>query len=188
MYRLPRAAKLAFVLSLSLLSACGFQLRGTAHIDEALQIMSVSGADRSYVDALARALENSGVAINASAPYQIDVLAVNRDTAQQTQAVGQMFEQDATLRVTYQLVTNTGLALFTPMQLQRTRTLTLSQATPNISSAEQNIVFAELQDELIAATLRYLQSLSQQRLDIELARAKTALARQKAKQQETATP
>ena len=62
-----------------LLSACGFQLRGTGHTELAIKDLDISARDAYGETArkLRQILENSGVNIHSGAPYKLILLSEN---------------------------------------------------------------------------------------------------------------
>lgn len=173
-YTFRSANMLALLLFTSLLTACGFHLRGTMSGDSEIRQLSVVGNDPVYIRHLSRALERSGIAISDRAQWRIHIISVERDVTQQTVATAGTFEQRIVMSVTYQLQTSSGLPLFSPVQLTRERYLTQNQDTPNATESEQSIILSELRQELIATTLGRIHSLSKAELTGEAERVEAA--------------
>ncbi len=165
---------LTLLLLTSLLTACGFHLRGEAGTGSDLKQLAVSGNDPVYIRYLSRAMERSGINISAQAPWRINIIRVERDVDEQTAASAGYFEQRVAMTVVYQLQTSSGLPLFAPVELTRERYITQNQDTPNASESEQSIILSELRQELIATTLRRVHSLSEAELAAEVEKAKAA--------------
>ncbi|USE37881.1 hypothetical protein [Endozoicomonas sp. SCSIO W0465] len=167
---------LALLLLTSLLAACGFHLRGAMSTGGEIRQLSVTGNDPVYQRYLSRAMERSGINISdQTAPWQINIVNVEREVDQQTVASAGYFEQRIAMNVVYQLQTSSGLPLFSPVQLSRERYITQNQDAPNAAESEQSIILAELQQELIATTLRRIHNLSEAELSEEAQRARDAL-------------
>ncbi len=163
---------LTLLLLTSLLTACGFHLRGEMGTSSDPKQLSVSGNDPIYIRYLSRAMERSGIDISIKAPWRINVIRVERDVDQMTVASAGYFEQRIAMSVVYQLETSSGLSLFGPVELTRERHLTQNQDTPNASESEQAIILSELRQELIATTLRKIHSLSETELTAEAEKAR----------------
>ncbi|WP_257285584.1 hypothetical protein [Endozoicomonas sp. SESOKO1] len=165
----------ALLLLTSLLTACGFHLRGEMSTASEISQLSVTGDDPVYINYLSRAMERSGINISGqTAPWQIHIVSVERDVDQQTVASAGYFEQRIAMNVVYQLRTASGLPLFSPVQLTRERYITQSQDAPNAAESEQSIILSELQQELIATTLRRIHNLSLAELSEEARRVRNA--------------
>ena len=159
------------VLFTSLLTACGFQLRGQMDIASELSELSVSGPDRVFVRDLRRALTLSGISMNDHAPYRLVITRINQDSGQRSQSSAGSYERLLTLRVTYRLETDDGLKLFTPMELSNERFFTQNQNQSNASSNEERIIFNELRQDIISSTVRRVAAMSGDALRQEAERA-----------------
>ena len=151
---------LTLLLFTSLLTACGFHLRGQEGVGKSsgVKALAVSGSPATYVYDLTRVLKLNGMDVTEQAPWRLQILRLENETDQQT-AAGAV-EQRVALKVVYQLQTADGLALSPPTELRRERFLNKREDTANARTAEQDIVLAELQQELLTATLHRLQGLS----------------------------
>ena len=155
-----KRAILPLLLITSLLTACGFQLRGQMDIASELSELSVTGPDRVFVRELRKALSLTGISINDDAPYHLVVTRIKQDTGQRTHSSAGSYEQLLTLKVTYQLETDDGLKLFTPMELSNERYFTRNQNQSNASSNEERIIFNELRQDIINTTVRRVAAMS----------------------------
>ena len=169
---LQRRAILPLLLITSLLTACGFQLRGQTDIASELSELSVTGSDRTFVRDLRRALSLTGTSTNDDAPYRLVVTRINQDTGQRSQSSAGSYERLLTLTVTYQLETDDGLKLFTPMELSSERFFTQNQNQSNASSNEERIIFNELRQDIINTTVRQVAAMSGDSLRQEVRRAR----------------
>ncbi len=169
---------LTIVLLTSLLTACGFHLRGQVvggNNNSGVKALAVFGGSAAYLRDLSRAIKQNGINVTEQAPWQLRVLHLEEETDRQTTA--RASEQRVALKVVYQLQTSEGLALFAPVTLTKERFLNKHEETTNAREAEQKIDLAELRQELITETLRRLSRLSDADLIKE---AKEARQRQKA--------
>ncbi|MCW7554398.1 hypothetical protein NX722_17580 [Endozoicomonas gorgoniicola] len=167
-----KRAILPLLLITSLLTACGFQLRGQMDIASELSELSVTGSDRTFVRDLRRALSLTGISINDDAPYHLVVTRIKQDTGQRTHSSAGSYEQLLTLKVTYQLETSDGLKLFTPMELSNERYFTRNQNQSNASSNEERIIFNELRQDIINTTVRRVAAMSGASLQQEAERVR----------------
>ena len=170
--RIRLATIIPLLLMTSLLTACGFQLRGKMDLNSDLSRIAVAGSDIQYVRDLSKALNNNGIAVIDTAAYRLKLLQVERQTSNQTQPTAGRHERQLTLTVTYQLETNDGLPLFGPMPLSNSRYISYDQNQTNAAESEENIAFKELTQELIYTTVRRVAGMSQVKLEAEVARAR----------------
>lgn len=170
-YPLRSARILVLLLTTSLIAACGFHLRGSLNSNSDIRELAVSGQDPDYIRYFSRALERSGVSVTDLAPWRVNILRVERSAQQQGVDVGGLFEQRIAISVVYQLQTDSDLPLFSEVTLTRERFVTQSENAPNAAESEQSIIFSELREELIAAMLRQLFSLSEATLVNEAEKA-----------------
>ena len=170
-YPLRSARILVLLLTTSLIAACGFHLRGSLNSNSDIRELAVSGQDTDYIRYFSRTLERSGVSVTDLAPWRVNILQVERSAQQQGVDVGGLFEQRIAISVVYQLQTDSGLPLFSEVTLTRERFVTQSENAANAAESEQSVIFSELREELIAAMLRQLFSLSEATLANEAEKA-----------------
>ena len=170
--QLKKSAILPLLLITSLLTACGFQLRGQMDIASELSELSVIGGDRSYARDLRKALGLTGINTDDNAPYRLVITDINQDTGQRSQSSAGSYERLLTFTVTYQLETDDGLKLFTPMTLSNERFFTQNQNQSNASSNEERIIFKELRQDLIMTSVRRIAAMSGDTLKQEAERAR----------------
>lgn len=170
--RLHKNSLLPLLLITSLLSACGFQLRGQADIASDLAQLSVTGSDLSFTRDLRRALSNTGIEIRDDAPYRLRLVSLDQDSGQRSRSSAGSYERLLTLTATYQLETNDGLLLFDPMTLGNERYVTQDQNQTNAAQNEERIIFHELRQDLIMTTVRRVAGISGESLRQETERAR----------------
>ncbi|WP_257295300.1 hypothetical protein [Endozoicomonas sp. YOMI1] len=173
-YPFRSVSMLTLLLLTSLLTACGFHLRGEMSTDSEIRQLSVTGNDPVYIRYLSKAMERSGIDISETAPWRINIIRVERDIDQQTVASAGYFEQRIAMHVVYQLQTSSGLPLFSAVQLTRERYITQNQDAPNAAESEQAIILSELQQELVATTQRRIHNLSEAELSAAAEKARAA--------------
>ncbi len=165
-------AILPLLLLISLLTACGFQLRGQLDIASEVSQLAISGGDLSYVRQLSQALQNNGIEISDNAPYRLQVLDVTQDSDNQARATAGYNEHLLSLKITYRLETADGLQLFEPFKLSSERYITLDQNQVNAGFSEEDINFKELKQDLINTTVRRIGGISGDKLREEEARVR----------------
>ena len=170
--QLKKGAILPLLLVVSLLTACGFQLRGQMDISSELTELSVSGGDRDFTRDLRKALAMTGINIHDNASYRLIVVDVDQNIGQRSQSSAGSYERLLTLNVTYQMETDDGLKLFLPMTISTERFFTQNQNQSNASSNEERIIFRELRQDLISTTVRRVAAMSGEALRQEAERAR----------------
>lgn len=168
-----RPAALFLLLTLSsLLTACGFHLRGQMEVPSELAQLAVSGGNPDIVRLLSRSLESTGIRITNIAPYRLHILDAQQNNGQQTQASAGYYEKRLSMSIVYQLETADHLPLYQPIELSRERYMTWNQNQANAGESEERIIFRELRQELIATTVRRVASISSEALEAEAERAR----------------
>ena len=182
----PRSVTLPVLMLFltSLLTACGFHLRGQINTENGLKTLGLSGQTSLFSRSLNRTLQSNGIEISDSAPYQVHIVAVEDLSQQDSVASAGNYEHSVRLSVTYQWQTLSGLPLFQPITLTRERHMTFNENTTNASDSEKAVVLRELQQELIAAMTRRITSLSEPDLDAAAQKAR-ALEQARQKQQQS---
>lgn len=170
-----------------LLSACGFQLRGTGQSDLSLRELDVS-ARNAYGDTvkqLRQALENDGVAVRSSAPYRLTLTREEENQRAATYAGGSRsadYELTTVLNYTIAGLNNAEL-LSDKVTVRRVYTRDGNNVTGGDQEAAQ--VRKEMRRDLIQAMIVRLQLLTPARLD-ELQKDADARARAQAQALEDA--
>ena len=170
--RIRLAVILPLLLVISLLSACGFQLRGKMDIASEVSQLAVAGNDRIFVRDLTRALSNNGIQVTDLAAYRLRVLSVNQETGNQSSSSSGNYERLITLKVTYQLETHDGLLLFAPVELTNERYINQNPNQSNAAQSEIDINFKELRQDMIYNTVRRTASIPGAKLEAETHRVR----------------
>ena len=170
--RIHLATILPLLWIISLLTACGFQLRGTMDLNSDLTRIAIAGHDAQYVRQLTKALNNNGITVAETAEYRLRIVKLEKKTGQQTQSSAGRYERELTLTATYQLETNDQLTLFSPIKLSNFRFISYNQNQTNSAQSEENIAYKELTQELIYTTVRRIAGISGTQLETERLRAR----------------
>ena len=168
------AAILPLLLIISLLTACGFQLRGNLDIASEVSRIAVSGTDRGYIRDLIRSLNKNGIQVTELAPYHLRILDIQQETSEQNYSATGVFERQLTLNVTYQLETDDGLPLYTPVEMSNERNITLNQNQSNAAQTEIDLTFKEMRRDMIYNTVRRIAGISGAKLEAEVDRVRSA--------------
>ena len=163
---------LPLILVTSLLTACGFQLRGKMDIASEVAQLAVSGSDLTYVRDLRRTLTRTGIEVTDTAPYRLRLINLERVTGERNLASAGRYEQLLTLNATYQLETSDGLPLFDVIRQSSERSVSQDRNQANAARNEESIIFNELRQELLMNTVRRIASLSGDALRREEERAR----------------
>jgi len=150
-----------------LLSACGFQLRGTGTTELAIKELDLSARDAygDTVKLLRQTLENSGVKVYSGAPYKL-VLASEQQSQRSLSyaGAGRSAEYELTNVLSYEIRGNNGLSLLDDkLQVQK---VYLHDGN-NITGSDQESVEVrgEMRRELVQRMMLRLQQLSPAQLD-----------------------
>ncbi len=171
-HRFRLATIMSMLLMTSLLTACGFHLRGQMELKSDLTRLAITGSDTGFIHDLSKALSHSGITVVDTAAYRLRVIGLARDTGNETQPTAGRNERQLVLTMTYQLETSDGLALFNPVPLSYSRYISYDQNQVNAAQSEENLVYKELSQELVHTTVRRVAAITQERLDTEVARAR----------------
>ncbi|MGC5701825.1 hypothetical protein J4P02_16620 [Pseudomonas sp. NFXW11] len=170
-----------------LLSACGFQLRGTGTQELTIKELDLSARDAygPTVKMLEQQLENSGVRVHAGAPYKLVLL--NEENAQRTLSYtggGASAEYEVSTILRYEILTHDNLHLLNDkLEVQKVFLHDGNNITG--SSQEASETYKEMRRDLIQRMLIRLQLLTPQQLD-ELSATAEAKARAEAQALEAA--
>lgn len=148
----PRQLLRCAVLGASLLlSACGFHLRGSGVDNFKLDELHVSAQNnngpthREVMDAL----RSSGVAINSSAPYHLQLLDESRNQrALSHSSRSGPAEYEVRRQLTFQIVNSAGQPLIGPETLSTQRAYVRDRDNVTGSSEEQALLQREMGEDL----------------------------------------
>lgn len=162
-----------------LLSACGFQLRGTGTNELSIKEMNVTARDAygPTVVQLRRSLENSGVRVGAGAPYTLDL--IDERASQRTASYSgsaRSAEYELTSALQYEIRGQNNLALLDDkIEVQKTYVHDGNNLTGSDQEADQ--VRREMRNELVQRMMLRLQQITPAELDqLQVAAAARAKA------------
>lgn len=163
----------------SLLTACGFHLRGKIDVASEISHLSVSGNNIPYIRALKAALGSAGISISPDADYQLNLISLEKNSGRLTSASAGRYERTLTIKASYQLQTRDGIKLFAPIELSNERYMYMDKNQLNAAQSEENYLFKQLERELISTTVRRVAGISSDALIKEETRARAALEAEK---------
>ncbi len=162
MKRMQRILSPVLVTVLALMiSACGFQLRGTANIASDLKHLSVEGNERAFQRMLTHRLELTGIDISGAAPYKVEVLSLNHEEKAVSSSGGTIVtDYEITATLTWQLVDEAGLVLIPAEELVQYGTYQRQADEYNASQNAGLMARNELHQNLSMALTRRIAALS----------------------------
>ena len=142
------------------LSACGFQLRGTGQISSHVDMLHVTAVNAygEFVQKLETALQRAGVSMEddkSLAPFSLHIIGEkNTRRAATTTSRITVAEYELRLLVEFQLENRAGDLIIPPSSLVTERVYALDQANLAGSNEEEELLKAEMQDEIIEQIIR----------------------------------
>lgn len=160
-----RCVTLLLLASLSLLAACGFQLRGSGQ-QATLPFQSVYlgvGENSSLGTELKRYLRASDVAVvkdKAGAEASVEVLTESRQKAiLSLNTQGRVRENSLTYRVTFQVRNKAGALLLAPTEITLKRDISFNESQVIAKEKEEELLYRDMQSDLVQQILRRLAAL-----------------------------
>ncbi|HLU02306.1 MAG TPA: LPS assembly lipoprotein LptE [Advenella sp.] len=160
--RWHQALLAAFLLSL-VLAGCGFKLRGEKPLPFTTMYTNIESNSR-FGAYLRRSLKASSPSLqfvdNASAAQvtlsQLERVQSQREVSLNSQ--GQVEEYELTLRLTFQLVSNSGQLLIPPSTLTSTRTLPYDEANSQAKAQEMITLYQDMEAQMVGQLVRRISS------------------------------
>lgn len=150
--------------AVSLTSACGWHLQGTARLPEVMSVTYIESSDR-YTDfnrVLRESLEASGARVTSDKSRATAVLRIRKDQSGQrvlsVSARNTPEEYEVFYSVEYSVESTTG-ELIAPQQLERTRDYSYDERAVLAKQREQGILREALARDLAGLVIRRLASL-----------------------------
>ncbi len=150
---------LTMIALLTLVSGCGFQLRGVIAIPDQLKVLHLKGNNTSALyQAVEQYLQSSGVELVDSpeqAPYQIELLNEKldrRSASLNSRAKIEEYELRTTL--TYTVRDDKGETLIKPTQIFTERTYGYDENNVNATTAEEVLLRQEMRENLAGQLVR----------------------------------
>jgi LPS-assembly lipoprotein len=160
-----RCVTLLLLASLSLLAACGFQLRGSGQ-QAMLPFKSLYlgvGDNSSLGTELKRYLRASDVAVvtdKAAAEASVEVLTELRQKAiLSLNTQGRVREYSLTYRMTFQVRNKTGALLLAPTDITLKRDISFNESQVIAKEKEEELLYRDMQSDLVQQILRRLAAL-----------------------------
>jgi LPS-assembly lipoprotein len=159
-----RVFRIACVLALCSLCACGWRLQGTAQLPEIMAVTYLQSADRftEFDRALREALTASGVRLTEErAPATATVRILKDETGQRVLSVSARNtpEEYAVFYAVEYSVSSGGAELIEPQRLELSRDYSYDETAVLAKQREQAVLRAALARELAAQVVRRLASL-----------------------------
>lgn len=140
------------------LSACGFQLRGSADLAEPLRQLTLVTPERSrsqLAPVLRRQLEANGVSVNHGSGYVLQILSEQRSRREATLgANADIDEYELTTRVNF-LVKDTQGEIVLDRTLQAERIYDYDTNKETASNAQEAQLYLEMDQQLASQILRF---------------------------------
>ena len=154
---LRRAFSLAGLLSLTVLSACGFQLRGQYTLPFSSVFVSTPGGSVVATE-LRRELANIPTKLMPSAKdadAQLNIIEDRRDRQiLSLSGAGRVREYDLRLRVVYQLVDTKGGVFIPTSEIQLSRILSYKDSLIIAKQQEEALLYQDMERDAVGQILR----------------------------------
>ena len=149
---------------LTLITACGFHLRGDLPLAPPLQSMYIQSSDPygTLVKELEQSLKMSGVKLAATPPAAQTVLVILHDEPTQkllsVSGTQQTRQYQLTVTVTFEVNTPSGRTIVPPQALAESRVITIQSNQILGSSNEANLYYQQMRRTLASSMLYRLSS------------------------------
>ncbi|MCX4026006.1 hypothetical protein H0A36_17970 [Endozoicomonas sp. SM1973] len=174
------------VMAATLMTGCGFQLRGLVEVAPLLSTLKVTTPDNysQFSRKLVHSLEANNISVSDQAPYTLKVLS-NEQERKVASFSGNAQAAEYRVRLTnkYQLENRSGLVIIGPFKAQAERVFLHEPNNAAASASEERLITEELDKDIIRQIQLRLAALSN--TDIENAEAEAEakkLAEEKKKQ------
>jgi LPS-assembly lipoprotein len=158
-YKWPGARAYAAIASVSLLAACGFQLRGDVVIPFR-DIYIAAPANSPVAADLTRKLQATNTKLAASAGVADGRLAIVDEFRDKIilslSAAGRVIEYQLRLRVAYQLTDTKGAVLIERSEVNLLRNMSYDDAFVLAKAQEEALLFKDMQNDVVQQILRRL--------------------------------
>ena len=151
---------LIFTISLSLLTGCGFHLRGIIDLPDSLSTLHVKAPQVELRDDLSNALETSGATVVNHATA--DSATISIDRAQYRREVRTVDERGKStgyilfLEVDYSVIDSKGVTLVDKTRTTARRDYTFDETQALVAQRQEEILREELREDVSQAILRRL--------------------------------
>ena len=149
---------LVFLLTASLVTGCGFHLRGTINLPDSIKSVAISSPDIKLQDTLADSLESNKIEIVSSptsttAQIRIDSAEFSREV-RTIDTRGKSTGYVLILRVSYDVVDGAGNELVKPSQVTARRDYNFDQEQLLSATREEELLHDEMREEAAQGILR----------------------------------
>lgn len=156
-------ALLAALLLSMVLAGCGFKLRGEKPLPFTTMYTNIESNSRfgAYLRRSLKASSPSLQFVDDQATAQVVLLQLDRVQSQREvslNAQGQVEEYELTLRLTFQLVTNSGQLLIPPSTLTSTRILPYDEANSQAKAQEMVTLYQDMEAQMVGQLVRRISS------------------------------
>ncbi|WP_027328587.1 LPS assembly lipoprotein LptE [Marinimicrobium agarilyticum] len=159
-YRLP----VILLVILSLVAACGWQLRGTVALSSLTDTLHITGQDTygPLLTELRNRLQADDITLTdtpSEARYTLDI--VQEQTEKRVAALGSdalAGAYELTLTAQFNVLDSRGIPIASRLTSQITRSYNASAASAGSSSQEEMLLLSEMREELAQQILRQLQA------------------------------
>jgi LPS-assembly lipoprotein len=151
---------LLILTCLSLVSGCGFALRGSVNLSDSLSSIAIIGDDPDLVDELTDALETSGANVTSvddksAAVLQLTETEFKREV-RTTDANGLATSYDLRYRVGYDVRTSSGSELQINQRIVQKRVLEYDPLQQLQAQEEEEFLREDMREEIVLQILRRL--------------------------------
>ncbi|MDP0562847.1 MAG: hypothetical protein QS721_11200 [Candidatus Endonucleobacter sp. (ex Gigantidas childressi)] len=184
-YRLLLRISLPLLCAISLLTACGFHLRGKVNTNSEIAALSISGSDQGFIRQLKRAMNDADIQVTESASFRIKIVQLQQSAGESIH--GSVGHYDTLLKqsILYQLETYDNLPLFPPVGIVVERHISQDQNLASVSQPIESITYEELRQDLIFRMVSIVTRMSIEKLKEEEASVRAELSLKKKRQLQT---
>ncbi|MCG8317185.1 MAG: hypothetical protein MI976_28530 [Pseudomonadales bacterium] len=153
------------IITLVLLSSCGFQLRGSLEIPDSYQQLSLKANPKSnFTKALIEQLQINNIDIVEDAPYQLVIVSdENEKRTVSYNSRGKSAENEVIKRISFALKDTTNkLSVLPSKTLQARRTYLFDDTKVSAMKEQEKLIREELEYSLAIKLLMHLQEKPQQ--------------------------
>jgi LPS-assembly lipoprotein len=149
---------LVFLLTASLVSGCGFQLRGTIDLPDSIRSVKITSPDLKLKDVLADSLESNNVSVIDSADsLSAHVMIEKADIVREVTTIdprGKATGYNLILRTKYRVVDSKGSDLIKPSKATARRDYNFDADQLLSATREEELLHDEMREEVAQSILR----------------------------------
>lgn len=149
---------LIFVLTASLLSGCGFHLRGTINLPDSIRTVSVTSPDVKLRDALVDSLESNNVIVVSGPTADSAYIKISEaDFGREVRTIDERGKSTGyvlILRASYEVLDSTGKQLVKPSITTARRDYNFDQEQLLSATREEELLRDEMREDVAQGILR----------------------------------